>query len=83
MRWLEINQIWVHHDPNRKRNWDKDDVVQKYNGKDITKQCNNVICSHMDGLKIIMSGSESDETNLISLIYGIFKKKKDTNELLN
>lgn len=40
------------------------------------KQCNNVICSDMDGLKIIMSEVSQTETNLISLIYGIFKKKK-------
>lgn len=40
------------------------------------KQCNNVICSNMDGLKIIMSEVSQTETNLISLIYGIFKKKR-------
>ena len=66
MQRLEINQIWVHHDLNRKRNWDKDDVVQKHNGILLGHKTehNNVICSNMDGLKlIILSKVSQTETN--------------------
>ena len=60
---------------------DKGDVLYKYNGILLNhkKEWNNVICSNMDGPRddhTKWSQIEKDKCHMMSLICGIWKKKK-------
>ena len=64
---------------------DKEDVAHIYNGilLSLKKECNNAICSNMDGLRDYhtkRSKSDKDKYHMISLTCGILKN--DANELI-
>ena len=60
-----------------KRNWDKDDVVQKYNGILLSHktECDNVICSNTERLKMITSEVSQRQIHDITYIRNLKKKR--------